>query len=201
MSSAAALTAPLGDVSYELAGLDGCSCTRPCGHSYRKRHERAQRGTAVTSSEDLTHCPRGNVWNPSCKRRDCRFCGPRWSRNWELIFQLATDHYNRAVVMVAVTPPGEQRLPWDEEWCSHRKPHQHRGPSGCRVQERSAREWSDTAGERYKLMRDAAAEVHAPADEEGRRRAPRGEHHRPRLGAAAPRRAASPHRSRLRRPH
>jgi hypothetical protein len=156
MSSAAALTAPLGDVSYELAGLDGCTCSRPCGHSYRKRHERAQRGTAVASS-DLAHCPRGNIWNPSCKRRDCKFCGPRWSRNWELIFQLATDHYNRSVVMVAVTPPGEERLPWDEEWCSHRKPHQHKGPSGCRVQERAAREWSDTAGERYKLIRDAAA--------------------------------------------
>jgi hypothetical protein len=152
-----ALTAPLGDRSYTLAGLDGCTCSKPCGHSYRKRHERAQRGTAVTSSEDLTHCPRGNVWNPSCKRRDCRFCGPRWSRNWELIFRLATEHYSLPVVMVAITPPGEQRLPWDEEWCSHRRPHQHKGPSGCRVQQRAAREWSETAGERWKLMRDAAS--------------------------------------------
>jgi hypothetical protein len=155
-TTTAALTAPLGDVSYTLAGLDGCTCSKPCGHSYRKRHERAQAGTAVSSTEDVTHCPSGNIWNPSCKRRGCKFCGPRWARNWELIFQLATDHYDRSVVMVAVTPPGEQRLPWDEEWCSHRRPHKHRGPSGCRVEERAAREWSETAGERYKLMRDAA---------------------------------------------
>jgi hypothetical protein len=141
-----ATTAALGDVSYELAGLDG----------YRKQHERAQRGTAVESSEGLTGCPNGNVWNPSCKRRSCKFCGPRWARNWELIFRLATEHYALSVVMVAITPPGEQRLPWDQEWCSHRRPHQHKGPSGCRVQQRAAREWSETAGERYKLMRDAA---------------------------------------------
>lgn len=70
------------------------------------------------------------------------------------------------VVMVSITAPGEDRLPWDEYHCSHRRPHKHRGPAGCRVQERAAREWADTCSMRWGMLRRAAVSFtrrYAPA--------------------------------------
>jgi hypothetical protein len=63
----------------------------------------------------------------------------------------------RPVVLLSITAPGEDRLPWDEAHCAHRRKHRHRGPSGCRVQQRAAREWADTCTWRWAKLRQAAA--------------------------------------------
>jgi len=79
--------------------------------------------------------------------------------------QTALAVAGRKVVLVSITPPGEAVLPWDEERCSHPHGGDHEGKRGCRVQQRAAREWSETAIVRLDMMRrSAAAHVrrHAP---------------------------------------
>lgn len=104
-------------------------------------------------------CP---VWSSydmkyrTCKRRDCERCGPAWARDWFRNMATNLAAYGGPVVMLTITAPGEERLPWDEEHCAHRRRHRHRGPSGCRVQQRAAREWSDTLSWRWAKLRGAA---------------------------------------------
>jgi hypothetical protein len=76
-------------------------------------------------------------------------------------------------VMLAITAPGTQHvydpatgevicegIPWDEAWCSHRGPHKHSGPDGCRADPLKATAWNLTADERWsKLHRRAATET------------------------------------------
>ncbi len=103
-------------------------------------------------------CPRPNErTGSSCKRRDCPVCGVRWARDWRksMMENLAALH--GPIVMISITAPGEERLPWDEAHCGHRRKHKHRGPFGCRVQRRAAREWADTCVYRWQRLRQAAA--------------------------------------------
>lgn len=105
-------------------------------------------------------CPNGNVHQASCKRRTCPFCGIGWGKdNWRRLF-VNLGWYGGSLVMVSVTAPGEEGgLPWDEEHCAgrHTRGGAHSGKRGCRVQQRAAREWSDTACERWRRLYDAAA--------------------------------------------
>jgi hypothetical protein len=91
-----------------------------------------------------------------CKRRYCPICGVVWARDWHRVNEVNLEHYGGAVVMVTITAPGEERLPWDEAHCAHRRKHKHRGPTGCRVQQRAAREWADTLPWRWAKLRSAA---------------------------------------------
>lgn len=94
----------------------------------------------------------------TCKRRGCPRCGPPWSRDWLRVNQTNFEHFGAPVVMVTITAPGQDRLPWDEEHepCARRRRHVHSGPRGCRVQQRAAREWSDTLSWRWAKLRGAA---------------------------------------------
>lgn len=115
---------------------------------------------------ELVACPNGNVFQPSCKKRTCPFCGPRWAKRWRKVMFVNLEAYGGKVVMISVTPPGENRLPWDDEHCSHPRGGRHSGKRGCRAQQRAAREWSETASLRYSLLRRAASvhvRRHAPA--------------------------------------
>lgn len=84
-------------------------------------------------------CPNGNVIRPVCHRRDCEVCGPRWAADQWRVMSENLRHYGGSVTMVAITPPGIERLPW-----ACRRSHKHSGPRGCRVQKRAARDWCDT---------------------------------------------------------
>jgi hypothetical protein len=115
---------------------------------------------------ELKHCPNGNAFNPSCKKRTCPFCGPRWAQRWRRVMFTNLEAYDGPVIMVAITAPGADRLPWDETHCHHPNGGQHGGKRGCRVQQRAAREWSETASTRYGMLRQTAAQHtrrHAPA--------------------------------------
>jgi hypothetical protein len=53
------------------------------------------------------------------------------------------------VVVLAVTGPGANVLPWDEQHCRGLGPHRHSGPRGCRVDRLAARLWNETASKRW----------------------------------------------------
>jgi hypothetical protein len=104
-------------------------------------------------------CPNGSLWKPSCKRRSCSFCGPRWARDWQRVLGVNLEAVGVPVATIAITGPGADRLPWDEDYCLERrvgKRHRHSGGRGCRVQQRALREWSDTLTYRWQLYRQAA---------------------------------------------
>jgi len=104
----------------------------------------------------LLVCPNGTLDRPSCKRRGCRVCGPRWARDWQRVLAVNLSALGGPVATIAITGPGAHRLPWDEDHCAHRRPHRHSGPRGCRVQQRACREWCDTLTYRWQLLRQAA---------------------------------------------
>jgi hypothetical protein len=131
---------------------------------------------------DWTEIPGELPRKVTCKRRGCPRCGRNWARDVVRITHENLDAFVHAmttagtiysaVVMVTITAPGEDRLPWDEAHCAHRRPHRHRGPAGCRVQERAAREWSDTLTWRWEKLRSAARlatrrDLSAPSGELG----------------------------------
>jgi hypothetical protein len=61
------------------------------------------------------------------------------------------------------------RLEWDEEHCSHRGPHRHRGPDGCRVEPVTAKRWNRAA-------RFAWTKIHRKASQRGKRQAAKDGH-------------------------
>lgn len=124
---------------------------------YRRAQSRKPTDSQVVEvAPKGTPCPNGNVWNPSCKKRSCRVCGGRWARDVYTVLRSALEEFGGPVTVIAITPPGADRLPWDEEHCKHRGPHKHAGKRGCRVQQRELREWSETLTWRAQKLRKAA---------------------------------------------
>lgn len=120
----------------------------------------------MTPTHTLDRCPNGNVFNPSCKKRTCPFCGPRWAQRWRRVMFTNLEAYDGPVIMVSITAPGKERLPWAEGYdpttdtwfChGHRPGVEHSGKRGCRVEPRAAREWSDTASLRWGMFRQAVS--------------------------------------------
>jgi hypothetical protein len=63
------------------------------------------------------------------------------------------------VATIAITGPGKDRLPWDEEHCRAHgvgRNHRHSGKRGCRAQQRPVREWCETLSWRWQKLRQAA---------------------------------------------
>lgn len=99
------------------------------------------------------------MWKPSCKRRSCPFCGPRWARDWGRVLAVNLTHVGGPVATLAITGPGRERLPWDEEHCRRRgvgPRHVHSGKRGCRAEQRPVRVWCETLSYRWQLLRQAA---------------------------------------------
>lgn len=122
---------------------------------------------AATTSMVPQVCPNANAFRSSCKRRTCPVCGPRWARDWRKVMFVNLDQYDGPVIMVAITAPGAERLPWDEHHCAgrHTRGGEHNGKRGCRVEQRAAREWAETATQRYAMLRRVASQHvrrHAP---------------------------------------
>lgn len=108
------------------------------------------------SAPALGPCPHRNLWRSACKKRVCPICGVRWARNWFQAMVANLTAYGGPVVLVSLTAPGAEQLPWDLEHCKGRRPHECTGKDGCRVQQRAAREWADTCTWRYAKLRQAA---------------------------------------------
>lgn len=113
-------------------------------------------GYGEPRTEPAPFCPNATILRPSCKRRDCPFCGYRWVRSWKTSLRLNLEAYGGAVALVSITAPGEDRLPWDRERCRHREGTRCSGKRGCRVQDRALREWAETLVWRWAKLRQAA---------------------------------------------
>ncbi len=100
----------------------------------------------------------------TCKRRDCRRCGRPWARSWESVLRHNLAHFGREVVLVTVTAPGADLLPWS---CGRQ--HKHAGDKGCRVKEDAADAWAEGARENWQHLRGAARKAALAALPEGAR--------------------------------
>ena len=91
-----------------------------------------------------------------CQRRTCPGYAETWARDQRRRLLDNLDAYDGRAVMVTLTPPGAEVLPWDEDVCRHRGPHTHSGPDGCRVQQEAADAWNATAAERARQLNRVA---------------------------------------------
>ena len=99
------------------------------------------------------HCRRFTYGRAkTCRRRRC----PGYARVWagdqrRKLFENLTA-YDGSVVVLAVTPPGRDTLPWDDAHCRRLGPHAHSGSLGCRVLPNAARAWNGTASDRWRRL-------------------------------------------------
>jgi hypothetical protein len=61
--------------------------------------------------------------------------------------------------MLTITGPGADVLPWDREHCAPLGEHRCSGLLGCRVREREAREWNESASARWRRLHDRCARL------------------------------------------
>lgn len=101
-----------------------------------------------------THCSQLTYGRAAvCRRRRC----PGYSRLWagdqrrKLVENLAA-YEGESVVLLAVTAPGADQLPWDEDHCRPLGNHRHSGSLDCRVHPLAAREWNQSASDRWRRL-------------------------------------------------
>jgi hypothetical protein len=100
----------------------------------------------------LDRCPNPNPFNrANCRRRSCPYCGPRWAKDWGRALRVNLVEYGGPVMMIAITAPGADRLPWA---CS--RDHVHSGPKGCEVDAQAADAWAANCCKAWKQLRDDA---------------------------------------------
>lgn len=101
---------------------------------------------------DPGRCPTPDPFTgANCKRRRCPHCGRSWVQAWEAVTRLNIGALGGYVVLLSVTAPGADRLPWACE-----RDHQHAGAKGCRVIAAHADEWAEAAPDNWRRLRDAA---------------------------------------------
>ena len=101
-----------------------------------------------------THCGRRTYGRAAvCRRRRCPGYAPLWAGDQRRkLFDNLGAYEGGSVVVLAVTGPGADHLPWDERHCSALGEHTHGGPRGCRVDRLAARVWNETASERWRNL-------------------------------------------------
>lgn len=106
-------------------------------------------------------CPTKDPFTGSnCKRRGCPHCGKGWVGSWEQNTRLNIGGNYGDVMLISLTAPGKDRLPWD---CP--VSHQHSGSKyGCQVEAAAANAWSAAAPENWRRLRDAARQAVKRAD-------------------------------------
>jgi len=86
-----------------------------------------------------------------CRRRRCPGYAPLWAGDQRRkLFENLAAYEGGNVVVLAVTGPGADVLPWDEKHCRALGEHVHSGPRGCRVDRLAARLWNETAPQRWR---------------------------------------------------
>ena len=88
----------------------------------------------------------------SCRRRQCRGYAPLWAGDQRRKLFENLSAYDGECVVLAVTAPGADQLPWDARHCQAVGDHVHSGPAGCRVNRRAAGAWNATASDRWRRL-------------------------------------------------
>ena len=101
-----------------------------------------------------THCGRYTYGRAAvCRRRRCPGYAPLWAGDQRRkLFENLAVYEGESVVLLAVTAPGADRLPWDESHCRPLGDHRHSGSLGCRVHPVAAREWNQSASDRWRRL-------------------------------------------------
>lgn len=108
-------------------------------------------------------------WRRRHVKRDCPDYSDLWAGDLRMKFFGALKAYRAirekgglteagiGVLMVTVTAPGADRLPWDEERCRGLGPHRHSGLLGCRIREDQGDLWNTAAPDRWRRLNGEAA--------------------------------------------
>jgi hypothetical protein len=102
-----------------------------------------------------THCGRYTYGRAAvCRRRRCPgYDAPLWAGDQRRkLFENLAVYEGASVVLLAVTAPGADQLPWDESHCRPLGDHRHSGLLGCRVDPVAAREWNQSASDRWRRL-------------------------------------------------
>jgi hypothetical protein len=92
-----------------------------------------------------------------CQRRTCPGYAPTWAKDSRRKLLDNLDAYEGRAVMVTLTPPGKERLPWDLSLCRHLGPHEHDGRNGvCKIVAHVCDAWNETAPERARELNRVA---------------------------------------------
>jgi hypothetical protein len=99
-----------------------------------------------------------------CRRRSCPGYAPLWAGDQRRKLFVNLGHYAEvqpvdrkpSVVLLTVTAPGADALPWDEHHCRGLGEHRHSGTLGCRVRSSPARDWNAAAAGRWRDLHRAA---------------------------------------------
>jgi hypothetical protein len=102
-----------------------------------------------------------------CQRRTCPSYAETWARDTRRRLLDNLGAYGGRAVMLTLTPPGADVLPWDAEVCAHLGLHKHAGELGCRIEKRYVDSWNESAPERARQLNRVAKQR---ADRELRRR-------------------------------
>jgi hypothetical protein len=110
------------------------------------------RGLVIEAAD---RCPTPSPFNgANCRRRRCPHCGVPWVRSWQAVSRVNLEHSGHAVVLITITAPGKDLLPWG---CG--KDHEHSGDRGCKVKDDYADLWCAAAPKQLAMMRDAARQA------------------------------------------
>lgn len=90
----------------------------------------------------------------TCRRRRCLAGVERWGTDVWTVLATALQSVDR-VLLVVVTAPGADALPWDLTKCRHRRSEPCSGVKGCRVDERARDRWEAAATHRWQNLRQA----------------------------------------------
>lgn len=93
-----------------------------------------------------------------CRRRTCPGYSSLWAGdqrrklfvNLDAYAELAPADRSPQVLLTAVTAPGLDQLPWDDEHCSVLGEHRHSGLLGCRVDADAGSDWNRSAPQRFR---------------------------------------------------
>lgn len=102
------------------------------------------------------HCGRSTVGSATCKRRICPGYGRLWALDWRVVLLENLIAYGGRAVMLTLTPPGVDELPWDRMKCGHGPGVACSGTRGCVVEAVARRRWNATFSRRLTRLYESA---------------------------------------------
>ena len=108
-----------------------------------------------------THCSRRTYGRAAvCRTRRCPGYAPLWAGDQRRkLFDNLSAYEGGHVVLLAVTAPGADVLPWDKAHCAALGPHRCSGTRGCRVEPTAAREWNEAASKHWRDLNRRASQA------------------------------------------
>lgn len=120
---------------------------------------------ARTPTGRCRHCGRA-TFNGSlaCKARRCPGYAPLWAGDQRRklfdnlgAFKGLVRVRDAHAVMLSVTAPGADQLPWDRGYCAGLGEHRCSGDLGCQVERRAAKAWNKSAAKRWSSLHRRAS--------------------------------------------